>query len=101
MTIASHPEALGELIEAARYYEERQIGLGGRFLDSVEDALSSLEENPLIWRPDSQGRRKYHVERFPYLIIYRYRDERIYILAIAHATRSPGYWESRDTREDS
>lgn len=35
------------------------------------------------------------LKRFPYGIIYAQLDERILILAVAHAKRSPGYWESR------
>jgi len=96
MTIRYHPEAVDELTEAARYYEDQQPGLGGRFLDSVEASLSLLEKAPEIWPADSRGRRKYLVRRFPYLIIYRYQDGQIYVLAIAHTKRKPGYWKKRD-----
>lgn len=96
MRIRYHPDAVVELTEAARYYEEQQPGLGGRFLDSVEASLSLLEKDPQIWRADSRGRRKYLVRRFPYLILYKYQDGQIYVLAIAHTKRKPGYWKTRD-----
>ena len=73
----------------------REPGTRGRFLDSVEDALVFLEKNPLVWRPDSLGRRKYHIRHFPYLIIYRYHEERIYGPAIAHAIKKAWVLEGK------
>jgi len=99
MKIEFHPDAVNELIAAAQYYEEQQIQLGKRFLDSIDEALSFLKQNPSIWRPDHLGRRKQRVKQFPYLIIYKYEREQIDVLAIAHAKRKPGYWKARDTNE--
>jgi hypothetical protein len=36
MTVALEHEAEHEMLEAARYYEEQQLGLGSDFLDEVE-----------------------------------------------------------------
>lgn len=92
-----HPQAVEELIEAAQFYESRQDGLGIKFLNAVEDVLSSVRTNPLMWKPDRLGRRKYRIWKFPYLLIYKVRESRVYILAVAHTSRKPGYWKSRDT----
>jgi hypothetical protein len=43
MPIVSHSEANEELVGAARWYEERQPGLGDDFLDEVEHALRRIE----------------------------------------------------------
>ncbi len=37
-----HPAASAELIQAGRFYEERSVGLGHRFLDAVDEALAAL-----------------------------------------------------------
>ncbi|MBA7656775.1 hypothetical protein ES703_64702 [subsurface metagenome] len=92
-----HPQAVEELIEAAQFYESRQNGLGIRFLNAVEDAVASFQIDPLIWKPDRLGRRKYRIWKFPYLLIYKVIESRVYILAVAHTSRKPGYWKSRDT----
>lgn len=91
-----HPEALDELIEAARFYESKRSGLGERFITNVENAVGFIQLNPLLFREDELGRRKYQVKKFPYLLIYKVRNNHIFILAAAHASRKPGYWESRD-----
>ncbi len=95
MKVQFHPDATIELIEAAHFYEERQQGLGDRLLDAVEEAIAFIRRHPTIWRPDEQGRRKYRVRRFPFLIIYKIKNNSIYILAIAHTSRRPGYWKKR------
>jgi len=94
--VVYHPEALNEIIDAARYYEARGEGLGDRFLDSVEEAIEIIRGIPLVFCADESGRRKYLIKKFPYLIIYKVKENCIYILAIAHGKREPGYWEPRD-----
>ena len=96
LTIHYHPDAVTEMTEAALFYEERQTGLGERLLHAIEEALEVINAHPTLWRPDRQGRRKYRVKRFPYLIIYKVMQQKIFILAIAHTSRKPGYWEPRD-----
>lgn len=41
-----HPLARIEMIEAALRYDERSVGLGGRFLTAVEAATDDLCELP-------------------------------------------------------
>jgi len=95
--IVYHPEAFEELIEASRYYESCSSGLGSRFLDTIENSLEVIKSNPQLFCTDELGRRKYVVKKFPYLIIFRIKEDCIYILAVAHGRRKPEYWKSRET----
>ena len=97
LTIDYHPAASAELIEAGRFYEERCVGLGRAFLDAVDTALSTLRRNPLLGWSDARGRRRWLIQRFPYLIIYRIEGAVLHLLAVAHTSRKPDYWDSRDT----
>lgn len=99
LTLDYHPAASAELIEAGRFYEARSVGLGHAFLDAVEEALATLQRNPLLGRSDSLGRRRWLVRRFPYLIVYRVEGDFLHVLAVAHTSKKPGYWEDRDARE--
>jgi hypothetical protein len=69
MKIEYHHDAVRELIEAARYYEGQQPQLGNRFLDSVEQALFFLKQNPLIWPPRYSWSKKTTRQTIP---LYRY-----------------------------
>ena len=92
-----HPGASEELIEAARFYETRETGLGRRFLDAVDASLAFLRDNPTLRSADERGRRRWLVHKFPYLIIYKLEDPFFHILAVAHTSRKPGYWAHRDS----
>lgn len=94
-----HPEASIELIEAARFYEGREDGLGHRFLDAVDASLVTLQSNPMLGCSDERGRRRWPVHRFPHLIIYRLEGTFLHVLAVAHTSRKPGYRKSRDHGE--
>jgi hypothetical protein len=43
------PQAEAELIEAARYYEDRRTGLGNDFLQVIFDAAQEIEASPRRW----------------------------------------------------
>jgi len=97
MILNYHPEASGELIEAAGFYERRENGLGYRFLDAVEDSITRLKVESRLAPSDERGRRKYLIHGFPYVVIYRIEGTFLYVLAVAHTSRKPGYWMARDT----
>ncbi len=93
--VVFHPQALEEAIEAVRFYEERQIGLGKRFIDSLHDSINRIRRNPLLYRKVNGETRKCRLLRFPYGAIYRCHDEHIQIIAVMHLRRKPGYWKTR------
>jgi len=99
LTIDYHPAASAELVAAGRFYEERSPGLGHQFLDAVEASLATLRSNPLLGRSDAHGRRRWLIRRFPYLIVYRVEGSFLHVLAVAHTSRKPGYWEFRDATD--
>lgn len=89
----SHP-ASAEFADAVRWYEQKRTGLGGEFFDAVTTTIESIRSRPEIGT--AAGRtRSWLLSRFPYRVIYRVRREDIYIVAIAHTSRRPGYWKNR------
>ena len=93
----SEPASL-ELTEAVRWYEERRPGWGSRVFDSVTDALTLIEAYSEIGsvRQGPFSARQFRVRGFPYVIVYRVRSDDIYVVAVAHTSRRPGYWSHRD-----
>jgi toxin ParE1/3/4 len=96
-------EAAVELEEAAAWYEQRRIGLGGEFMDAVDEVLAFITRWPHSGRPvpdvpQDLPIRRIPVRRFPYHVVYLEVSGAIRILAFAHNRRSPGYWETRATR---
>ena len=94
--IVFHPDAEAELDEAMAYYEDQRVGLGLRLKAEVENALALIQQQPQL-RPryKETNYRKSVLGQFPYTIFYFERDDSIWIAAVAHQKRRPGYWESR------
>ena len=88
-------EAELEMVEAAEFYEMRQLGLGDRFLDAIERAIKDVEENPRRWPILSHRLHRRLVGTFPYGILYRIGRAEITIVAVAHLHRHPHYWTKR------
>ncbi len=96
--VTYHPEAYEELKEAALYYDSCKPDLGTRFLTRIDSAVNFICHNSQLFRADNLDRRRYIVKKFPFLLIYKVEGDVIFILAVAHAARKPGYWKSRDIR---
>ncbi len=45
--------------------------------------------------PDDARYRRIVVRRFPYLVFFEVRGETVEVVAVAHASREPGYWRAR------
>ena len=80
---------------AAAYYAGRAQGLGEAFLDEIEQGLRRIQEFPRLWPVYEGEYRRYLLQRFPYGLMYRIDPEKIFILAVAHLHRHPGYWKNR------
>ena len=79
-----HPDIQYEIRESYQWYESRVQGLG-------ED----LKKIPDAWPLITKNFRRYLLDRFPFGIIYRKKGNSIYIVAVMHLSRKPGYWLKR------
>lgn len=95
MRLIYHPEAEAELIEAARFYEQRVPGLGARFLDATDHAIKAILEDPESFRIFAGNIRQSIMSKFPYTIYFRIHPDHLRILAFKHHSRHPDYWRDR------
>lgn len=102
MTLAFeyHPEADAEFFAAVDWYEDREPGLGRRFLGAVRSAVGAVVEDPAAWAawPGWEREpvvRSKGVADFPYRILYFVHGDRLMVVAVAHTKRRPGYWRER------
>jgi len=94
MRVIFHPEAHAEMIEQARYYENKSSGLGSDFLDAVEENTRRIQQSPFAGSIERVNIRRRLVSGFPFTIVYEVQSDRIYIAAVMHQHR-PGYWRKR------
>jgi len=83
------------MLESARFYEERVEGLGTDFLAAVEETTARIKQFPGAAPVERVSIRKRLVSGFPFTILYERRREEIFIAAVMHQHRRPGYWEER------
>jgi len=95
LEVEFHEEAQEELSIAAGYYESCEAGLGEAFLQSIEAGLTKIRERPSSWGLLFDDIHRFLIVRFPYDLVYRIEADRIYILAVMHQRRRPGYWLAR------
>ena len=95
MKSVMHPEAREEFLAAIDFYNDAEPGLGAQFYAEVEAALVLVEAFPDLWTDIGGGIRRCLVRRFPYAILYSRESEHLYIYAIMHLKREPGYWHGR------
>ena len=84
-----------ELREGIEYYESQSPGLGLRFLDQVEAAITLIQKYPDAWRQVSENHRMCRVKVFPYGLIYTKKDQLIQISAVMHLHRDPISWREK------
>ncbi|MGB5528943.1 MAG: type II toxin-antitoxin system RelE/ParE family toxin [Ignavibacteriaceae bacterium] len=95
MKFTFHPDASFELSQSVNYYEEQQSKLGLKFLEEIYSSIQRIVEYPIAYPVYSKNTRKCIANRFPFAIIYQIRKDEIFITAITHLARKPGYWGER------
>ena len=90
-----HEAAEAELTEAVAYYDGKAAGLGDRLLLEVKAATRYIERYPEIAPVIDEGVRAKVLVRFPYGLMYVLDEHELFIVAVAHQSRRPGYWADR------
>ena len=93
--VAYHRLAAAELIESARFYDRRRTRLGDEFLSAVEAVQELIRTQPQLGRRGLLGTLSLRTRRFPFRVVYELQLDRIWIVAVAHLSRRPGYWARR------
>ena len=91
-----HPEAQDEYDAALIWYRARSARAARRFEIEIESVLGQIGANPDFFPMYDDEHRFALLRRYPYSIVFQTRHECVYIIAVAHSSRSPGYWEDRE-----
>ena len=90
-----HADAAQEARDAAARYEGLRAGLGLDFRAELEAALVRIKQNPQLYAAESGSIRVCPLHRFPYSVFYQELADRIWVAAVGHHSRRPGYWRRR------
>ena len=95
MKVRFYKAAAREFDEAVQYYENQLPGLGARYRQAVKDAIDRVKQFSDAYFPLSKRTRRCLVSKFPYGVIYKFADNQITVVAVAHLHQEPEYWVSR------
>ncbi len=90
-----HPDADAEYGEAARFYALIDQELGARFYEEIERLIREIRRQPDLHRRYDNKVRRHFSTTFPYAVLYLDTPDRVWIVAVMHMKRKPGYWKQR------
>lgn len=94
--ILFHPEATAEYRHELRWYARQSLRAAERFERAIVRVIGGIQQNPVRHGYYDDIHREAILPRYPFSIIYRVlSDGNLFVVAIAHASREPGYWELR------
>ena len=84
-----------DFTESLKWYAERSIEAANDFDTEFDSAISQIAADPERFPMCDARHRYFLLRRFPFRIIYRITNSEIVVIAVAHGSRSPGYWANR------
>jgi plasmid stabilization system protein ParE len=91
------PHAKEDIREAAKWYNNKQKGLGRRFTSEVRKKVALVRQNPeaYVLRYDSVHTAL--LDFFPFMIHYTidYEIKLIIVASVLHTSRDPDIWKER------
>jgi toxin ParE1/3/4 len=90
-----HPEASLEYLEAIEYHAAINVELGERFDSEIQRLVNEVSRDPQRFSRLHPPVQRALSREFPYSVVYLDEPDRVWIVAVMHAKRRPGYWRNR------
>jgi|SRR5687767_6341882 plasmid stabilization system protein ParE len=89
-------EEAGREIEKERsFYRERSESAEAAFLRELDHAIESVSQAPQRWPFHIEDTRRYVFPSFPFSLVYFVERGTVFVVALEHQSRRPGYWLER------
>lgn len=89
------PAAEAELVEALVRHDRLWRQWGRDLHAEFQAAFDAIRRTPAAFPPSGRRHRMYVLRKTPYVVYYRDLPSVVWIAAIAHTKRRPGYWLRR------
>lgn len=90
-----HPEAQAEYDAALLWYQARSLRAAARFEVEMERVVDQIADSPARYPLYDDEHRFALLRRFPFSVVYLPLPLPVYVVAVAHSSRSTGYWQGR------
>ena len=90
-----HPAAASEVVEAFTQFFHIDPAVAAKFEIELQHAETLVVRSPETWAPYFHGTRGFRFHTFPFVLVYIVLNETIFVVAVAHTRRRPGFWRTR------
>jgi plasmid stabilization system protein ParE len=90
-----HHEAQGDYDSALAWYQSRSPQAAAKFEAEMDRVLGLISSNPDLFPEYDDNHRFAVLRRYPYSVGYQVQPGQVYVIAVAHSSRSVGYWQGR------
>jgi hypothetical protein len=96
-TVKYNPDFFDDLVQAVDWYNDKQAGLGDRFLMNVTKQTAQLSASALHYSVKYDDIRCFCIKRFPFVVHYRIHEpsKTVRVEALFHTSRDPKIWDDR------
>jgi plasmid stabilization system protein ParE len=94
-SIVFHPEARAEYLAAVAWYQSRSPQAAARFEVEMDRVLGLIGSSPDVFPLYDDDHRFAVLRRYPYSVVFQVQPQQIFVVAVAHSSRSAGYWQGR------
>ena len=93
-----NPEVYNDLAKAIEWYEDKQVGLGNKFLATAKKQMNSLQNSALHYSVRYDDIRCMPLKKFPYMVHFRVNihEKTVKVEALFNTWLNPEKWTDRN-----
>ena len=88
-SVEFNPNAQQEVADSFDWYESRERGLGGDFLEALDHCIRLIRLHPEMFPIAFKNHRRGLLTRFPFAVFYRVKSDVLTIYAVFHCSKNP------------
>jgi plasmid stabilization system protein ParE len=89
------PPAESDVLQAAQWYEDKDPGVGEKFVEAFQETLLAIQRAPLSFKIVLHKFRQARMNTFPFYVHFDLRDDTVFVFAVTHASRNPRIWKKK------
>ena len=94
--VVFHPDAQSEFQASLSWYGRQSTRAAQGFEREVDRVLTAIASSPVRYPFYDDVFREAPLTRYPFSMVYRVESNGdVLVVAVAHASREPGYWQGR------
>ncbi len=90
-----HEGARRDYLESLGFYLQHSLQAAQNFQEEYRGTRNRIGQFPGMGTPDEKGTRRFTFPSFPFSLIYLEEEEQLFLIAVAHHSRTQGYWKDR------